>query len=115
MLLEKHKTVIMDFSEKGMEKAFAWISEGVSYSIQDSMRFYQNLKPPSDLIRDWLANNRKNLTGKALTSANRGEFHPRVSKIIAMLSRVIGQKDDTKFRPEFIGFIELISIDKDIR
>ena len=32
-----------------------------------------------------------------------------------MLSKVTGQKDDTKFRPEFTGFIELISTGKGTR
>lgn len=89
MLLDKHKSMIMDFSEKGIENTFDLISEGVQYSIQDPMRFYQNLKPSSNLIKDWLVNNRKNLIKKAFTSNNKGEFHPSISKIIAMLSKVI--------------------------
>jgi len=42
----------MDFSEGGIERAFAWKGEGQSYNVQDSLKFYKGLKPPADLIRD---------------------------------------------------------------
>jgi len=109
------KEVIMDFSEKGIERAFAWTSEDVSYSVQDSLRFYKSLKPPSNLIRDWLVDDRKHLTGRALATPNRREFYLVVSRLISMLSKVIGQKDDTKFWPKFVGFIDLINGGKGIR
>lgn len=79
------------------------------------LAFYESLKGKGNLIRDWLLPSAKELKGNALLNVKRMDFHPTVSKLITLLSKVLGKEDDTKFRKEFLTFIYLIGQGKKIK
>lgn len=50
-----------------------------------------------------------------MVNAQREEFLPIVAKLITLLSRVTGQKNDSKYRKAFTRFIVVISSGRTIR
>jgi len=115
VLLDNEGTKILDFTMEGIESAFAWSNEGIIFSMKESVKFYNSLTKPGNLIRDWLVDECKDYKDKALSQSKRIDFYPTVSTIISMLCRITGQENDQRFRKEFVGFIYQISRGKGIR
>lgn len=114
-LRDTKEQVIKRFTLEGVEDAFGWEGYGIECTKEDSLAFYESLKAQGNLIRDWLLPSARELKGNSLLNMKRMDFHPTVSKLIALLSIVLGKEDDTKFRKEFFTFIYLIGWGKKIR
>lgn len=62
---------ILYFSPRGIEEAFKWSSEGVTYMEKDSLEYYEKSPQAASLIRDWLEEESKGFTGNKLLNVKR--------------------------------------------
>lgn len=116
MLCDARGEVIIDFNAEGIRKAFRWTKEGEhDYTEKESLALYKKTSRSSNQIKEWMLADYQELKGNPLINDKRTYFIPTAAKIITMLSRELGKKEDSKFRKEFFGFIIMISKGKRVK